>query len=90
LSSVRRPEMDPCWLVWEASERGTFLRAINTGDTGKTSAETHIKMLKVAQKPFLRKSRFYIEKSQLNHLFGVSAILKDKYEREIQQEREVK
>ena len=68
MSSVRVPPKEPCWLLWELFEGKMYLRAVNTSET-LTSMQKRllVKEAKDWDRPALR---LYIEKSQMNHLYG--------------------
>ncbi len=76
MSSERRPEKDPCWLVWEVGDTGTFLRAVTTTPE---LADGYLKVLRNEEKIFGDPRTFHKERSQFNHLYGVSAIQKYKH-----------
>ena len=76
MSSVRRPEKNSCWLIWELSDTCAYIRVVTSTEE---LADLYLRSLNESEKMFLTRKRFYKEKSQLNHLFGVSAIQKDKY-----------
>ena len=76
MSSIRRPPKDPCWLIWQKDHDGLFLRAVTTDEE---LADGFLKVLRLEEEEFYSKRNFYKETSQLNHLYGVSAIQKFKH-----------
>lgn len=68
MSSVRIPPKDPCWILWELFEGKMYLRSINTVDT---LAGIHKRcLIHEAEELGRLRPKLYIEKSQMNHLYG--------------------
>lgn len=68
MSSVRNPDKEPCWLLWELYEGKMYLLAICTEEA---NAITYKRGLVRDAKNFgMMLPRLHIEKSQLNHLYG--------------------
>ena len=68
MSSVRVPPKDPCWLLWELHEGKMYLRSMCTDAV----LASHHKKVVIHEAEFFSRPRprLYVEKSQLNHLYG--------------------
>jgi len=70
-SSVRYPDKDPCWLLWETRDGRVYLLSVSTDETlakihSKITRELYISWNQHINVDY----RLHIECSQLNHLFG--------------------
>jgi hypothetical protein len=70
-SSMRYPDKDPCWLLWEYRDGKVYLLSVCTDEV---LAKIHMKTTREHYKRWNQHInvhyRLYIERSQMNHLYG--------------------
>jgi len=70
-TSVRYPDKDPCWYLWEQRDGKIYLLATTTEEhLVKMYHKTIREAYKLKDEQMNVHYRLYIEHSQLNHLYG--------------------
>ncbi len=70
-ASVRYPDKDPCWLLWELRDGKAYLLSVCTEEAIiKIFAKTTRELYKTWNQHINVDYRLHIEHSQMNHLYG--------------------